>query len=412
MLPKGGLHMENVLLGQSFLNWLPRRLGAVVMSLLFVFALSATAFGQQAPVSGTVTSTGGAPLQGVTVRVQGTDTRAVTNAAGKYFLNAPADAVLTFSFVGQRPVQVTVAGRSVVDITMAQIPYLEEVVVTAYTSQRRADITGAVSSVNVESAQRQTGASVLQRLDAAVPGVTVAASGSPGSRTSIRVRGVSSFQNNEPLYVIDGTPVEDSFMNWLNPADITSIQVLKDASAASIYGSRAGNGVIVIETNKRGMAGPPQITLRARTGVATPVRGYDDFLITDALAYHRYMKIAFENGNLTVPTSIYGNPNNPSVPSYIYPAQTGGTLFSAQRQFRITTWISRAVPLTTPTACPSTTSIRRARRCTTTSGAEAFAPTPRSVEGRLASARTLWSVSTEVTAGCRTRAAERMPKQA
>ena len=88
-------------------------------------------------------------------------------------------------------------------------------------------------------------------------GVTVVASGSPGSRSTVRIRGISSFQNNDPLYIVDGTPVQDSYINFLNPNDITSIQVLKDASAASIYGSRASNGVIVIETTKRGAAGPP-----------------------------------------------------------------------------------------------------------------------------------------------------------
>lgn len=160
---------------------------------------------------------------------------------------------------------------------------------------------------------------MLQRLDAAVPGVAVAASGSPGSRSSIRVRGVSSFQNNEPLYVVDGTPVEDSYMNFLNPNDITSIQVLKDASAASIYGSRAGNGVIVIETTKKGMSGPPQVTFRARNGIATPVRGYDDFLITDALDYFQVIKTSNQNAGLAVPTNVYGDPNNPTVPAYIYP---------------------------------------------------------------------------------------------
>src|SRR3954469_12777856 len=286
MKQPGGVPMEKVLVGKrSFLN--NRCLRAVVMSLLFAMALSATAWGQQLPVSGTVTSPGGAPLQGVRVRVQGSDARAVTNASGKYFLNAPADAVLTFSYVGQRPVQITVAGRSTIDITMAQIPYLEEVVVTAYTEQRRGDITGAVSSVNIEAAQKQTGASVLQRLDAAVPGVTVAASGSPGSRSTVRIRGISSFQNNDPLYVIDGTAVSESYLNFLNPDDIASIQVLKDASSASIYGARASNGVVIIETTKRGSSGPPKTTVRVRSGVASPVKGYDDMLVTNANAYYQ-----------------------------------------------------------------------------------------------------------------------------
>jgi len=307
---------------QSFWTGRLHCLRAVGLSLLFALAVSGTALSQvPTTVTGTVTSVGGAPLQGVTVRVQGGDARAVTDVAGQYRLTAPPDAVLVFSRVGQRPVQTTIAGRTTVDVTMAAVTYLEEVVVTAYTEQRRGDITGAVSSVNTANLEKQTGASVLQRLDAAVPGVTVAASGSPGSRSTVRIRGISSFQNNDPLYIIDGTPVQDSYINWLNPDDISSIQVLKDASAASIYGSRASNGVVVIETTRRGISGPPRTTLRVRTGVATPVRGYDDIIITDALDYFAVVKRAYDNAGDTIPTAIkkiYGDPNNPSVPLYTY----------------------------------------------------------------------------------------------
>jgi TonB-dependent starch-binding outer membrane protein SusC len=315
----GGLLMEK--LGRhSFLNRHSYALRAVGVSLLFGLVLSATALAQNLPVTGTVTTTGGAPLSGVTVRVQGTDVRTVTDASGRYRVSAPADAVLTFSFVGQRPVQTTVAGRNIIDVSMAQVPYLEEVVVTAYTEQRRGDITGAVSSVNIANAQKQSSASVLQRLDAAVPGVTVAASGSPGSRSTVRIRGISSFQNNDPLYVIDGTPVQESYLNFLNPNDITSVQVLKDASAASIYGSRASNGVIVIETTRRGIQGSPQTTLRFRTGVASPVRGYDDMLITNSLDYFKVMRASYQNAGAKTPTNIYGDSLAPSVPQYIYAA--------------------------------------------------------------------------------------------
>lgn len=307
-----------------FPNAFSRLFRVVGAALMFALVLSAQAFGQGTTVTGTVTSTGGAPLPGVTVRVQGTDARALTDASGKYRITAPADAVLTFSFVGQRPVQTTVAGRTVVDVTMAQVPYLEQVVVTAYTEQRRGDITGAVSSVNTEQVQKQTGASVLQRLDAAVPGVTVANSGNPGSRSTVRIRGISSFQNNDPLYVIDGTPVQSDYLNFLNPDDITSVQVLKDASASSIYGSRASNGVILIETTKKGVSGPPTVTLRARTGVQTPTRGYDDFLITNSLDYFQVVKQSYLNAGLAIPTNIYGDPNNPSVPQYIF-AQDAAT---------------------------------------------------------------------------------------
>jgi TonB-linked SusC/RagA family outer membrane protein len=294
-------------------------LRAVALSLLFSLAPSGSAFGQQITVTGTVTSVNGEPLSDVTVRLDGTQTSAVTSAIGRYTINASVDGVLSFARVGRRPVQVTIAGRTRIDVTMAPIAYLEEVVVTAYTEQRRADITGAVGSINIESATRQTGASVLQKLDA-VPGITVASSGSPGSRSTVRIRGISSFQNNDPLYVIDGTPVQDSYVNWLNPNDITSIQVLKDASAASIYGSRASNGVIVIETTRHNAAGPPRMNLSVRTGIASPTNGYDKFLLTSALDYFKVVKQSYLNAGLPVPTNIYGDPNNPSIPQYTFAA--------------------------------------------------------------------------------------------
>jgi TonB-linked SusC/RagA family outer membrane protein len=296
---------------------------ATALSFVLALVISGTAFAQNVAVTGTVTSTGGTPLPGVTVRVQGSDARTLTDASGKYRITAPSDAVLTFSLVGQRPVQTTVAGRSTVDVTMAQVPYLEEVVVTAYTEQRRGDITGAVSSVNVEQATKQTQASVLKALDATVPGVTVSTSGSPGARNTVRIRGISSFQNNDPLYIVDGMAVSDSYLNFLNPNDITSIQVLKDASAASIYGSRAGNGVVLIETTKKGISGPPQTTLRVRTGVQTPVRGLDDMVITNSLDFFKVVKAGYDNAGVAIPSSlvaIWGDPNNPSIPLYTYAA--------------------------------------------------------------------------------------------
>ena len=312
--------MEKLPKRQSFWSGSSARgLCAVALSVLFMFTLSGTAMGQQIAVTGTVTSAAGAPIQGVTVGVQGTDTRALTNATGRYFISAPTNGVLTFVSFGKRPLQETIAGRTKIDVSMAPISYLEEVVVTAYTEQRRGDITGAVSSINVESAERITGASILQRLDA-VPGITVASSGSPGSRSTVRIRGISSFQNNDPLYVIDGVPVQDSYINFINPNDISSIQVLKDASAASIYGSRASNGVILIETTKRGPAGPPRMTATIRTGFAKPTNGLNKMLIQNSLDYFQVEKASYLNAGLPVPTNIFGDPNNPTVPQYTYAA--------------------------------------------------------------------------------------------
>ena len=297
---------------------------AVCMTMLLLLSVAGTALAQQVAVTGTVSSTGGAPLSGVTVAVQGTDTRATTNATGRYFLNAPPNGVLTFVLFGQRPFQTQITGRTRIDVTMSPISYLEEVVVTGYTEQRRADITGAVASVNIESAQRPTSASILQRLDA-VPGITVASNGSPGSRSTVRIRGISSFQNNDPLYIIDGVPVQDSYINFINPNDISSVQVLKDASSASIYGSRASNGVILIETTKRGPTGAPRMVATVRTGLASPTNGYDKFLITNSLDYFQVLKTAYTNAGLAVPTNIYGDPNNPSVPVYTFAAPSTRT---------------------------------------------------------------------------------------
>jgi TonB-linked SusC/RagA family outer membrane protein len=301
----------------SFRNGPLHRLRAVGTALLLALVPGVTALAQT-QVSGTVTSSSGNPLPGVTVRVAGTDTRTATDPRGRYSISAPAEGVLMFSLIGRRAVEERVAGRTTIDVRMEPVAFLDEVVVTAYTEQRRADITGAVASVNVQSAERQTTASVLKRLDATVTGVTVNTSGSPGSRSTVRIRGVSSFQNNDPLYIVDGTPVQESFINFLNPNDITSIQVLKDASAASIYGSRASNGVVVIETTNRGAIGPPRATLRVRTGITSPVRGYDDFLITDPLEYHEVMRRSYVNAGQQPPTNIYGDPNNPTIPRYTY----------------------------------------------------------------------------------------------
>src|SRR5205814_7351255 len=158
-VPRGTTMEEKMSGTNSFRGILSHVVRAIALSLLFALTMSGTAQSQNVAVSGTVTSTAGTPLPGVTIRVQGTDARATTGPNGRYAITAPSDAVLVFSRVGQKPVQTTVAGRTTVDVTMAQISYLEEVVVTGYQEQRRGDITGAVANVNVEAAQRQSSAS-------------------------------------------------------------------------------------------------------------------------------------------------------------------------------------------------------------------------------------------------------------
>jgi TonB-linked SusC/RagA family outer membrane protein len=293
------------------------------MSVLFALAVCGTALGQETvQVSGTVTSaTTGEKLWGASVRVRNAAIQTVTDQQGRYSITAPTNGVLTFALIGYRGAEQPVNGRATIDVAMEQAPTtLQEVVVTGYTTQRRADITGAISSVNLESVNRQTSTSVLQRLDGRVPGVTVNSSGSPGSRSTVRIRGVSSFHDNDPLYIVDGTPVEDSYLNFLNPNDIGEIQVLKDASAASIYGSRASNGVVIIET-RRGRPGGRSASLDVRTGVGSPTRGYDDFVMTDALQYFQVIKQAYHNAGQAIPSNVkalYGDTLNPSIPWYTY----------------------------------------------------------------------------------------------
>ena len=302
----------------------------VGITFLFLLTLGGTALAQGTQVSGTVTSSTGEKLWGVTVRVRGTQTQTVTDQQGRYSLVAPADAVLSFAEIGYRSKEQPVSGQATIDVALEQAPtMLQEVVVTGYTSQRRGDITSAISSVDLTSAEKQTSASVLQRLDGRVPGVTVNSSGSPGSRSTVRIRGVSSFHDNDPLYIIDGTPVQESYLNFLNPADIGEIQVLKDASSASIYGSRASNGVVIIET-KKGRPGGRQTRLDVRTGVATPTRGLDDMLMQSSLQYFDVIKRSYVNAHSgdSIPwpldslpaevLAIYGDPTSPQVPRWTY----------------------------------------------------------------------------------------------
>jgi TonB-dependent starch-binding outer membrane protein SusC len=322
--------MRDIFQGQRLL----RAMGiTLVLALLVV-----PAFAQQpGEVSGTVTSATGTPIQGVTVRVRGSNTSTTTDAQGKYSLAAAPDAVLVFSLIGYRGTAQSVNSRPTVNATLEQaIAVLPDVVVTGYQEQLRRNLATSEGTVDPESIKRQSGASALQRLDGRVAGVTIDNGGSPGSRTTVRIRGVSSFQNNDPLYVVDGTPVQDTYMNWLNPDDIASMQVLKDATAASIYGSRASNGVILIET-KKGRPGRRLVTLDVTSGVAAPINGYDNILIQNSLDYFKVVRTAYQNAGLKTPVHIYGDSLNPSVPAFIWPNdgvhQTTDTLNKASYSF-------------------------------------------------------------------------------
>ena len=220
-------------------------------------------------ISGTVTDGQGEALVGVSIKVEDSTTGTITDLNGAWTLNVPADSRLTFTYIGYFPQTIRVsADKSVYNITMTEDnQLLEEVVVIGYGSMKRKDITTSVSVVSTSDIDERPLIDAAQALQGKAAGVQVVQpSGAPGTGMSIRVRGATSVQaSNEPLYVVDGIPSDN--ISGLSPNDIESIQVLKDASSAAIYGARAANGVVLI-TTKRGKAGTPQVKLSAYAGIS------------------------------------------------------------------------------------------------------------------------------------------------
>jgi TonB-linked SusC/RagA family outer membrane protein len=207
----------------------------------------------QHQVRGLVTSAeANAPLANVTVRVKGTGVGTITNAGGRFQVTAPSpNDTLVFQSVGFRAQEVAIDGRAEVNVTLQTAAFaLDELVVTGYQVQRRGDITGSVAVVDLEEVRRVPQPNVMQAVQGRVPGVTITGDGSPFGGAQVRIRGTGTLGNNDPLYVIDGVPSKTDAVQRLNSNDIESMQILRDAAAASIYGSRASNGVVVITTRR------------------------------------------------------------------------------------------------------------------------------------------------------------------
>lgn len=221
----------------------------------------------QHEVSGVVTDDEGATLPGVNIVVMGTDRGATTDAEGYYQLTAPSETdTLIFSFIGYETQQIPIDGRSEINVEMSSQALIgDEVVVTGYGVERREELTGSVSSVNPEDVAEISTHNPLQALQGRVAGLNITRDGTPGGGTQqVLIRGISTLGDNEPLYIIDGQPVERRRFDLLSSNEIESIQVLKDASAASIYGSRASNGVIIV-TTKKGQPGELRLEYNTRT---------------------------------------------------------------------------------------------------------------------------------------------------
>ncbi|MDX2286642.1 MAG: TonB-dependent receptor [Bacteroidia bacterium] len=289
--------------------------------LLLFMALSAAA-SAQTTVSGRVTGESGDPLAGAAVVVKGTSNGVLTDAEGMYRISGvrPAD-VLAVSYYGYEPFEAAVAGRSAIDFQLVPAANsLDEVVVVGYGTQRRSDLTGSITSVNAKDFASTPVYSVEQALQGRAAGVQVTqTSGAPGAGLRVQIRGVGTNGDTEPLYVIDGYPLASfsggdfstSPLARLNPNDIESIDILKDASAAAIYGARAANGVVII-TTKRGKAGQTRVSYDGYAGFQQVWRTLD---LLGERDYVEYVIEKYTNNNqagdipanLRDPSSLPGN---------------------------------------------------------------------------------------------------------
>ena len=269
----------------------------IALFFLSMVLSSGIIFAQEKTITGKVTAEGEGPLPGVNVTVQGTVIGAITDLNGAYSIKVPAPtSVLLFSSIGYQTKQVTVGTQTVIDMVMlSDVKALQEVVVTGYTSQRRKDLTGAVGVVEPASLTAVPTGNVSSSLQGRSAGVTVIGNGMPGETSKVRIRGFASFENNDPLYIVDGVPTQD--ISSLNPNDVESLSVLKDAGAASIYGSRASNGVIII-TTKKGSKGT-KVNYSAYYGILDPGKVPTNLLNAQEFADLRWL--------------VYRNDNTPTI---------------------------------------------------------------------------------------------------
>jgi len=277
---------------------------------LTFFALAAVS---QKTVKGKVIGPDAKPVFGATVAVKNTNVATTTEADGSYSITLPGNSnVLVFSFIGYDVSEVSATGDQVDVVMKLQTTTLNEVVVTGYSAQRKKDITGAVTVVNVAQMKTQPSTDAASQLQGRASGVTVVQNGIPGAGATVRIRGLGSFNNNSPLYVIDG--VQSGSISGLNPNDIESMQVLKDAASGSIYGVRGSNGVIIV-TTKKGKKRGVSVTYDMYYGVQQPGEGFD---LLNAQEEANLLFLAKKNSGAATTGSVFGNGTTPVLPDYIF----------------------------------------------------------------------------------------------
>lgn len=279
----------------------------IVLSICAVLMVCASALAQDLRITGTVSTSEGTAAVGATVSVVGTTDATITDINGDYEIMAPANATLSFSYVGMKTVDLAVAGRTNINVTLdAEATKIDELIVVAYGAQKKESITGAVASVSAEAIEKRTTSTPVAALEGASAGVQVNNTyGEPGSAPTIRIRGFTTINgSNSPLYVVDGVPFAGSISD-LNNADIESMSVLKDAASAALYGNRASNGVILITTKKGKQNTKTSVSFSANMGVYT--LGIEDYDKIDTDTWMEVMYTGLKNQAMTNPAQLLDN---------------------------------------------------------------------------------------------------------
>jgi TonB-dependent starch-binding outer membrane protein SusC len=293
-------------------------LSGFLMIGLLLLANSPT-MAQDRRVSGSVKNKAdGVGLPGVNVSIKGTTRGVVTDGKGEYAIPVPANATLVYSFIGFKAQEVAVGNQSTINVSLSEdISTLSEVVVTGYSAQSKRDITGAVATVSPKDLLAVPATDVAQQLQGRVAGVTVTNDATPGGSATVRIRGFGTIGNNDPLYIIDGVPTQN--LGTINQNDVETIQVLKDASASSIYGSRAANGVVII-TTKKGKAGVSQINFSAYYGSQQWAKK-GEVLNSEELGRYLYLADIGAGKKPDHGQYTYGANGQVTIPAYVFPSK-------------------------------------------------------------------------------------------
>jgi len=291
----------------------------MLLSLILLMVMTTVMAFAQKPISGKVIDESGAGVPGVSVVVKGTTNGTITDADGKYTIKvADAKQVLSFSFIGMLSEDRLVGDKTVIDVALrSETIGVEEVVVVGYGTRLKEQLTGSVSTMSDKQLKVSSAPSVVSRMQGQVSGITVTSANTPGANATIRIHGIGTVNNPDPLYVIDGVPVGPG--NNLNPNDVESISVLKDASSAAIYGSRGANGVVLITTKHGRENQEPSITFSLRTGVSQATNQYN---MLNTAQYGDAVWLMAKNLGNAPNSQQYGKGTNPVIPDYVLPAGT------------------------------------------------------------------------------------------